>query len=40
MVTISKTVELLDSAEEKHVSIAPLTEQQPTLTIDDAYHVR
>lgn len=40
MVTIIKTVELLDSAEEQHISIAPLTEQQPTLTIDDAYHVQ
>lgn len=40
MITISKTVELLDSAEEQHIAIAPLTEQQPTLTADEAYHVQ
>lgn len=39
-ISISKTVELLDAAEEQHVSIAPLTEQQPTLTVDDAYQVQ
>ena len=40
MSIINETVALLDAAEEKHMSIAPLTVQQPTLSIDDAYHVQ
>lgn len=40
MSIINKTIALLDEAEEKHISIPPLTEQVPSLTVDDAYQVQ
>lgn len=40
MITTNNLVELLDSAEDQHQSIPPLTEQQPTLSVDEAYHVQ
>lgn len=40
MSIINKAIALLDEAEEKHTSIPPLSEQLPSLTVDDAYQVQ
>lgn len=41
MKTIYRAVQLLDEAYEKHVAIAePLSVQEPTMTVDDAYAIQ
>ena len=37
---ISNVIQLLDEAHLKHQSISPLTIQEPTMTIDDAYEIQ
>lgn len=37
---IHKVVQYLDEAQQQHVSIAPLTEQETNLSIDEAYFVQ
>ena len=40
VLAVNAVVEKLDEAFEQHVSIAPLTEQYPSLTVEEAYAVQ